>query len=873
MRPLIIGLALSLVFSACKTKKETVSTDVRDPKIVLDTITVTGETREPVYRASNTRVNDLLHTRIEISFSWEKQHAFGKATLTLRPYFYPTDSLTLDAKGFLIDEVSLVSGKEKSPLQYDYRNQKIYIKLNRTYKNNETYQIFVKYTARPNELPKGGSAAISSAKGLYFINPLGEDKDKPMQIWTQGETESNSCWFPTIDSPNERMTQELYITIEDKYVTLCNGLLISSTKNPDGTRTDYWKQDLGAAPYLTMMAIGEYALVKDQWKRANGKPMEVNYYVEKDYERDARAIFGNTPEMLTFYSKILGVEYPWEKYSQVIVRDYVSGAMENTGAVIHGEFMQRTTRELIDGDAEDVIAHELFHHWFGDLVTCESWSNLPLNESFATYGEYLWNEYKYGREEADLAHYQSYQGYLAESSRKKEKLIRFDYEDKEDMFDGHSYNKGGQILHMLRKLIGDDAFFASLKLYLEKNKFKSVEIHDFRLAVEEITGKDMNWFFNQWFFSPGHPELIINHNWDESSKKYILTIKQIQDLKKSPLFHIPAYVDIYQGGNKIKKEIVIKDKKQDFVFELAGKPDLVNFDPEKSILCTRNETMPQEQWFYLFKNSPLYLERNEALSQLSKKPSEPGGRESIMLALKDRFWKIRISGIEKASNLLSTDKDAIKEIMLNLANSDPKSLVRAEALEFLTKHYKDASLEPVFLKALKDSSYSVQAKGLRGLVAVNPVEGNKVAKSFESEKNLSLLLVVASIYAEGGKEENNEFFLKIAPRVKSFSNITFLSHYVRFLEKCSDETVLKSLPVFERVAKGENSKWVKYFGQKGVNDLVKVYKAREESLQTKIKEMKETNPNATGLSKLENDLVMTRDTREKLSAFYNSLLE
>ena len=218
---------------------------------------------------------------------------------------------------------------------------------------------------------------LPDAKGLYFINPKGEEKDKPTQIWTQGETEANSVWMPTIDKPNQKTTQEIYMTVPAKYVTLSNGLLISQKKNADGTRTDYWKMDLPHAPYLFFMGVGDFAIVKDSYK---GK--EVSYYVEKEYAPVARSIFGNTPEMMKFFSEKLGVEYPWQKYAQIVGRDYVSGAMENTTATLHQESAYQNARELVDGIRwEGTIAHELFHQWFGDLVTAESWSNLTVNES------------------------------------------------------------------------------------------------------------------------------------------------------------------------------------------------------------------------------------------------------------------------------------------------------------------------------------------------------------------------------------------------------------------------------------------------------------------------------------------------------------
>src|SRR4030095_11474544 len=245
--------------------------------------------------------------------------------------------------------------------------------------------------------------------------PRGEEKDKPTEIWTQGETESNSVWMPTIDKPNQKSTEEISMTVPAKYVTLSNGLLVSQKKNTDGTRTDTWKMDLPNAPYLFFMGVGDFAVVKDSYK---GK--EVSYYVEKEYAPVARKIFGKTPDMIALFSKLTGVDYPWVKYSQMVGRDYVSGAMENTTATLHQETAQQDARELTDGNRwEDVIAHELFHQWFGDYVTTESWSNISLNESFATLGSQLWNEYYYGKDAGDAERYSSAQGYLQSGSEKK----------------------------------------------------------------------------------------------------------------------------------------------------------------------------------------------------------------------------------------------------------------------------------------------------------------------------------------------------------------------------------------------------------------------------------------------------------------------
>jgi len=357
-----------LLLASCNTSKVVVAPPITETR-ELDTLFVSApkpdniKTAEeytlPKYAPTYSRENDLIHTKLDLKFDWAKQHVLGKAELTLKPHFYDTDELTLDAKGFDIHKIAM-NGRD---LKYDYDGEFLVINLGKTYKRSDKYTLQIDYTAKPAEQKdKGGSAAITSNQGLFFINHDGSDPEKPQQIWTQGETEWNSRWFPTIDKPNERCTQEMYLTVQDKFKTLSNGVMVSSNKNSDGTRTDYWKMDQPHAPYLFMITVGEFAVVKDNWK---GKG--VNYYVEQEYEAHAKAIFANTTEMLSFFSDKLGIEYPWPKYSQVVVRDYVSGAMENTSAVIYGDFVQQTTNDLIDDDNDKIVAHELFHHWFGDL--------------------------------------------------------------------------------------------------------------------------------------------------------------------------------------------------------------------------------------------------------------------------------------------------------------------------------------------------------------------------------------------------------------------------------------------------------------------------------------------------------------------------
>jgi aminopeptidase N len=844
-----LTLAALLIFSqallAQKKKKE----KNEEPTVLVKTDTVyLDRKKEPpvpqVYRGSNPRSNDILHTKLEVSFDWQNSWLYGKATIDIKPYFYPVKKLYLNARGMEIKEVSLLKqpaaklapgapkkAAEKVALQYKYENDSLKIDLDKEYTANDKYTVYIDYISKPNELKTGGSSAITSDKGLYFINPKGEEKNKMPQIWTQGETQSNSVWFPTIDIPNEKMTDEIYMTVDDKYTTLSNGLLTDSKKNADGTRTDHWKMDMPHAVYLVMMSVGEFKKVVD--KPWNGK--EISYYVEKEYEPYAKAIFGNTPEMIDFYSKKLGVPFAWPKYAQIVARDYVSGAMENTSATLHGETLYQTDRELLDGSrGEDVISHELFHQWFGDLATCESWSNLPLNESFATYGEYLWQEYKNGADAADAHSYSSRQGYLMQSSQKDPPLIRFSYNNREDMFDAISYNKGGQVLHMLRKEVGDDAFFASLKLYLEKNRFKNTEIHDLRLAFEEVTGQDMNWFFNQWFLASGYPMLDINYSYDAAAKMVKVKVEQKQDFEESPLFRLPVYVDIYTNGNKQRERIVVTQVSEEFSIPVSSKPLLVNFDGEKQLLCRKSENKTLDEYIYQYKNAPKYLDRHEALNAFKENMSEPKVYDCVKLALKDSWHGFRSKAISLLDVASENQMAELKQPMLDLAKNDPKTSVRADAIEFLAKHYKYDEVKDVFLAALNEKSYAVMGAGLGAIAKGDPQAAMQKAKSLENENSDDIRFTLMDLYSNYGGDDNNAFFLAQKDNFGGFEALGFINLYGQFLKRCSDPVVLSGAEVIKSyTAKGKGNVYVKFVAQKVLKDMVSRYQDKEDELVSK----------------------------------------
>ncbi len=835
--------------------------------------------KKEAYRASNPIVADIIHTKLEVNFDWTFSRLNGKATLDMKPHFYATRMCYLNARGFDIKSVKLYqvvstaavststvkakpgvtqpADKAKKvevkmtelPCTFKYESDSIKLDLGREFKADEQFQVQIEYVAKPDELEQGGSNAISGDKGLYFINPKSTNPHKMPQIWTQGETQSNSAWFPTVDSPNQKTTQEIYMTVLDKFTTLSNGLLVDSKKNADGTRTDHWKLDLPHAPYLAMMGVGEFKKFTDEpWK---GK--EISYYVEAPYYEHAKAIFGNTKEMIDFFSTKLGVDYAWPKYAQIVVRDYVSGAMENTSATLHGDFaVYATTREILDGNkGEDIISHELFHQWFGDLVTTESWSNLPLNESFATYGEYLWQEYKFGRDAADQHHAQSRSGYMA--SNKQVNLIRFNYENREDMFDGFSYNKGGQVLHMLRKVVGDDAFFASLKKYLENRKFKTAEIHDLRMAFEEVTGKDMNWFFNQWFLAKGHPVIEVTKNFNSSEATIELTVEQKQNFKNVPLYELPLEVDVYQNGKVVRHHIVITEQKQTFKFKSDGNatPNLVNFDAERQLLADLTYKKTTEEYIFQYKNAPLYSDRMEALKELYKEVSKnDGAYQTIKWAAEnDKYYRVRQSAIGFLNSSAKEKEADLKPLMTKIFQFDKKTTTRAEALEFLNTNYaNDPALNAMNEKALMEPSYAIDAEALDYYVKKDPKLALEKAKPFEKEPGKAILYTLSGLYGGHGTANEIVFFHNNMKNFGGFELITFLSNYIKLAKRCEGYSeALTAARDFEIIAK-DGGRFTKSGAVKGLKDLLAVW--------TK----KETDAKATSMA--EKDLKTITETKD-----------
>lgn len=697
------------------------------------------------YRAEREKIHDLIHTKLNVSFDFFNSQMNGEAWITAKPHFKSASKITLDAKAMLIHSVTVNDKK----LAYNYfENSELIIELDKEYSREEPFTIYIKYTARPEKYLAENRKENADKKGLYFIDPREEDPKKPTQVWTEGEAESSSVWFPTIDAPNQKSTEEIIITVPQNFVTLSNGTLISQTENKDGTRTDYWKQDQRHAPYLFFIGVGEFSVIKDSWK---GKP--IDYYVEPEFEHVAQDIFGKTPEMLTFYEELLGVKYPWDKYSQIVVRDYISGAMENTTAVSHSDSAYQEKGELVDENTwEATIAHEIFHHWFGNIVTAESWSNLAMNESFANYGEYLWFEHAYGKEYADEKLLQERELYFRDDDNEDKDLIRFQYGALDDMFDSVSYQKGGAILHMLRNYLGDAVFFEGLNKYLTDNSFGTGEAHQLRLALESVSGLDLNWFFNQWFFDNGHPSITVSHDVGGFNNQVIINIRQT-----GKIFEFPLTIDVYEkDGRKSSHEVWVNSAYSTFTFSVSSYPKLVNIDPNGVLLAEITYKKTLDESIYQYNHSKSYIARKEALELISSSQDNKEVFKTMVKALDDPSFHLRILALEKLSLRDKYQKEDVIKKIYKISISDSHTLVQAAANRTLAKLI-DPQFTAHFKKAIQSESFKVSESGIVGLYQLNKQETLTIIDELPEAKRDYLAPIITGYYIETRNEKNLVF--------------------------------------------------------------------------------------------------------------------
>jgi aminopeptidase N len=572
------------------------------------------------------------------------------------------------------------------------------------------------------ELPGGTAAAGSELmiavgyrgtprRGLYFIAPDAAYPHKPVQVWSQGQDEDSRYWFPCFDAPHEKATSELTVTVPAHLFAVSNGVLVSDHTDGD-RRTLHWRLDAPHSCYLVSLAIGDFATIETRWR-----DIPVVYYVERGREAAAERTLARTPEMLELLADRFGVPYPYPRYAQVFVADFIFGGMENTSATTLTDTALLDERAALDHDIDDLIAHELAHQWFGDLVTCRDWGEGWLNEGFATYSEYVWREHREGRDAADILLDEWAEQYFGEDSGRYRRTIATKYyEEPTDIFDRHLYEKGGRVLHMLRHVIGDAAFWSTLTHYLTKHLHGVVESRDLARAVEEATGRNLDWFFSQWVIDgAGHPELEVSIRWDPRDRLATITIEQKHKIEaRTPLFRIPAQVRFRVGDRDHDVAIEIVDPKHVFHIRLDGEPSQAIFDPGQVVLAGRKVDKPEPMWITELGAATLAVDRGAAAQALARRGGPAAGRALGDALDHDPFWAVRgAAALGLAQVRTPAARDRLVEALAAEGNPRARRMIARALGDF--EHDLAAGTALAHIVEHGDASYFVEAEAALSL--------------------------------------------------------------------------------------------------------------------------------------------------------------
>jgi aminopeptidase N len=549
------------------------------------------------------RTYDLIKVTVDLNVDPASRTVRSRATETLAPIQDGATILVFNAKDPIkIDAVSL-DGRPVTPRRDGNR---LLIDLANATAGRQVTVVFDYSQSNGHAAPFGGGEG-----GWHWIAPS-EDDPARTGFWTQGETDGNSNWVPIWDYPNDFALTETRTTVPADWTVVGNGVLVSDSLSADQkTRTFDWRMDQPHATYLLSVVGGPFDVKKDDWE---GTPLW--YVVPRGMGKYIDDSFGDTKDMLTFFSTTLGLRYPWGKYAQDAMWEF-SGGMENVSATTLGA---DSLTDRFEGfrNMSDLNSHELAHQWFGDFATCRDWGQVWLNESFAEYMMLAYTEHARGKAAYEQQVASSTSDYLQEAKLYTRPLATNLYPDADAMFDSHTYPKGAVILHTLRRQLGDDRFYAGLHQYLNRMRHSPADTSDLAAAITDATGVDVKPFFDQWIYKPGHPVLDYTWTWNDSKHEIVLHVKQLQDTSTgAPVYRIPAKVGLIAGGSVARKPVELSEKEQDIQVSASGKPDAVLLDPDLDFLKDVPEVHWQEaEWPAIFRYAPNAVDRDRALTKL-----------------------------------------------------------------------------------------------------------------------------------------------------------------------------------------------------------------------------------------------------------------
>ena len=669
----------------------------------------------PDSSARRSRDFHALHYRLELSLDHRSKRVSGNVSIRLTPLAGELDSVLLDAVAMEIRSVRLAGG---GALEFHERSPWLSIRLDRAYAFGETLAVSIEYSCSP-------------AKGLYFIY-ADSGGGRHDQIWSQGEDTDNRYWFPCYDYPNDKATSEVIGTVASDWTLLSNGRLVNEVADrKKGTRTFHWVESRPHSTYLIMVAAGRYAILRGTYRK-----VPLAYYMYPEDTAKAVETFGRTPAMIQFFESMTGIPYPWEKFDQIIIDDFMWGGMENTTAVTLNDVSVVDSRAALDFPSDPVIAHELAHMWFGDLVTARDWTHLWLNEGFATYCENLWTKFRKGEDEFQ---YEMIQASLA--ARGNDRSLGRKPIVSHESYPANLYARGGWVLHMLHTLLGDEPFWRGIHYYLSKYQFACAETDEFRLALEDATGRNLDWFFHQGVFGAGVPKLKVTKAWNDSSRTLTLTVEQTQQIDSlTGYFRFPLGVECTTLSGKTTETFWVSRNQESFAIKLDAPPRMVIADKGYRLFKEMQFPKSEEEYIYQLRNAADVADRITAARSLPEYGSDSAARDALAgSAASDPFWGVRESALTALAEIRN---DSSADVFLR-ATRDPRSFVRNTAAAHLSK-FKGCAAR-LDSMARNDSSYLVASTALRELLSVDTARAFEAAQELLSRESYRDLLRISSL--------------------------------------------------------------------------------------------------------------------------------
>jgi len=657
------------------------------------------------------RPGQVEHIFLDLDLDVANQRYQGTCSIRLNPIRSDIQTLTLDAINLEIHSVLI--GRAKQP--FDYDGQQLRVHLKQPTRAGKPITLGIAY------------AVDQPQRGIYFIAPTPDYPDKPVQVWTQGEDEDSRFWFPCFDYPGQLATSEIRARVPQPYLAISNGELIETVDLGD-QKIYHWLQRQVHPTYLMTLAVGDFTELQDHWQ---GVP--VSYCVEKGREEDARRSLGKTPRMIEFLSQKYGVPYPYPKYAQVCVDDFIFGGMENTSTTLLTDRCLLDERAALDNrSTESLVVHELAHQWFGDLVVIKHWSHAWLKEGMASYSEVMWTEQEYGPEEAAYYRLNEARAYFAEDrERYRRPVVTHIYREAIELYDRHIYEKGACVYHMIRAELGEELFWQAIQTFVRDNAHQTVETVDLLRAIEKATGRNLMFLFDQYVYRGGYPEYKLAYTWDGDSRmaKVTLTQTQIKDPQNTSQELFDLKLGIGFGYTQAQREktrfshlqtftVRVHEQEQSFFFSLPDKPQFISFDPGNAFLKQVVLEYPLPELKAQLQFDPDPLSRIYAAEALVKK----GGLEAVKVLAaalqQDSFWGVRAE-VAKQLGQIKLDQ-AFTALKAGLRDADPR--VRRAAVEAIAGFKTPEALKAVKPLAEKgDPSYYTEATALR---AVGTIAGS-----------------------------------------------------------------------------------------------------------------------------------------------------